>query len=105
MFDSNRGLAFRNRRRKRQITQSPEIIRKKRSNTIKTDGLVMGGGPARIGEAAGVAAAISYKLKKIPRELEVKKYRKYLEKMKLTSQEAVKIMIAEWQCESSHLSH
>jgi len=65
----------------------------------------MGGGPARIGEAAGVVAAISYKLKKIPRELEVKKYRKYLEKMKLTSQEAVKIMIAEWQCESSHLSH
>jgi hypothetical protein len=38
-----------------QITQSPEIVRKKRSNTIKTTVLVVGGGPAGIG--AAVAAA------------------------------------------------
>ncbi len=40
-----------------QITQLPEIIIKKRSNTIKTDILVVGGGPAGIGAAVGSAKA------------------------------------------------
>ena len=42
---------------KGQITQSPEIVRKKRSNTIKTNVLVVGGGPAGIGAAIGAAKA------------------------------------------------
>ena len=38
-----------------QVNKSPEIIRKKRANTIKTDVLVVGGGPAGIGAAVGAA--------------------------------------------------
>src|SRR5665647_3631554 len=42
---------------KGQIAQSLEIVRKKRSNTIKTNVLVVGGGPAGIGAAVGSAKA------------------------------------------------
>ena len=38
-----------------QIGKSPEIVRKKRANTIKTSVLVVGGGPAGIGAAVGSA--------------------------------------------------
>src|SRR4030042_1021957 len=38
-----------------QIIPSPVIVRKKRSNTIKTTVLVVGGGPAGIGAAVGAA--------------------------------------------------
>jgi heterodisulfide reductase subunit A-like polyferredoxin len=41
----------------KQITQSPEIVRTKRSNTIKTNILVVGGEPAGIGAAIGAAKA------------------------------------------------
>jgi hypothetical protein len=40
-----------------QTAQSPEIIKKKRSNLIKTQVLVVGGGPAGIGAAVGAAKA------------------------------------------------
>jgi heterodisulfide reductase subunit A-like polyferredoxin len=42
---------------KGQLTQSPEIVTKKRSSTIKTIVLVVGGGPAGIGAAVGAAKA------------------------------------------------
>jgi hypothetical protein len=42
---------------KGQLTQSPEIVTKKRSDTIKTSVLVVGGGPAGIGAAVGAAKA------------------------------------------------
>jgi hypothetical protein len=42
---------------KGQLTQSPEIVTKKRSGTIKTTVLVVGGGPAGIGAAVGAAKA------------------------------------------------
>ncbi|HLN22194.1 MAG TPA: FAD-dependent oxidoreductase [Bacteroidales bacterium] len=41
----------------RKINPSPEIISKKRSNSIKTSVLVVGGGPAGIGAAIGSAKA------------------------------------------------